>query len=165
MKQHKYPRINTILFISCCLFITVNIVTCSNPVKPDTIWDIKREGDSIWFVKDNHTTITNIFKSNKYAYITVIDVALFGGDTPVTLLFTSAIGDTETVNFYDLYFNVPLFSEDSIGGTNIFLRNRPTPVIGDGALDVGQNKTEISAVYYHGWRGQLLKVTATVVPN
>jgi len=137
---------------------------CSNPVEPDSIWNLDREGEWIWFVKSNHVSIADTYHANHYAFVTLLDCRPFHMDTTRSVMFVSAVGDTEWIRPIGLHFSVPMIPEYNYGGASIFLSDLPFPVSNDGALNVGTEPSSVKAIYYHEWDRTEIQVTATVKP-
>ncbi len=150
--------------IVASLILVLATVYCSNPVEPDSIWNLNREGESMWFVNRDHIAITDTYHINDYAYITLIDKGPFWSGTTGSVMFVSAIGDTERIQPFILHFHVPMSSEDNFGGASIYLSDLPYALPGDGALEVGTEPGIIKAFYYHEWSRREIQVSATVRP-
>ena len=94
--------------LSIATILAIGLTFCTNPTEPDTIWDLNREGESLWFVLSDHTTITDEFKIKRYAYVTIYDLRTFWMDTTRSLTFISSVGDTERVRPIPLHFSIPM---------------------------------------------------------
>jgi len=164
MGERLKRNMNPVILISCVIFIMAFSATCSNPIKPDTIWDIQHENDGIWWVLSDHQTITTQYNILDYAYLTIMDSPSFEQDTTLSVTFVSAIGDTEIVRPYRLHFSVPRIAEINIGGASIYLRDLTYPLIGDHVLDVGNTASQIKAIYRHIWNGTTYSITVNITP-
>ncbi len=144
--------------------IALIMICCGNPVEPDSIWTIDREGEWIWFVKSDHKTPTDTVHINQYAHISLYDYALNPADTTRSIMFISSIGDSERVRPFTIGFNVVTSSDMNYAGASIYLRDNPYSRPGDGALDVGKDAGTIKVIYYHRWTRDELQISATVRP-
>ena len=145
-------------------FLSVALAFCSNPVKPDSIWNLDREGESMWFVKRDHVSITDTYHISDYTYVTLLDSRVFWRDSTQSVMFVSSIGDTERVRPFPIFFGRPMIPEYNYGGATIYLSDLPDPVPGDGALEVGSESGTIEAIYYHEWDGRYYQLSAKVKP-
>ena len=71
---------SSIHLISIAALLTIGMAFCASPTEPDSIWDIDREGESLWFVLNDHTTMTDEYRIGRYAYVTILDLRTFWRD-------------------------------------------------------------------------------------
>lgn len=144
--------------------LTIGLAFCSKPTKPETIWDISQEGESLWFVQSDHVTITDKFRIKDYSYVTIINNRTFWRDTTRSLTFISSVGDTERVRPFPLHFSVPMIPENHIGGASIYLRDFSASTPDNGVLDVGNSSGTITAIYQHHSPQRISQVIASIKP-